>query len=162
MSRVLSSLGVPQHYGERTTNEGLDNAIAEDGSVVTLRLPMTYTQVNAGLPTYNQEDDSSVNLIPAYSIIKEAYFHVTTAFTSGGSATLELGLQQDDGTAIDADGIDSIAVAALTANSWTVCDGALVGATIGANAGQISVDDATAVFTAGEGVLVVRYVPPTP
>ncbi len=158
MSRVQSSIGAAQNYGPRTTNEGLDNTVHKSGIKREVELFVNYTQANAGLPTTNADTDSAVLTIPANSIITAAYFDVGTAFTSGGAATLQLGVETVAGVAVDADGIDTIAVAALTANSWTVCDGALVGATVGTAAVQISVDDAVAVFTAGTGRLVVEYI----
>jgi hypothetical protein len=158
MSRVQSSIGAAQNYGPRTTNEGLDSTVHKSGIKREVELFLDYTQANAGLPTSNANVDSAVLTIPANSFITAAYFDVGTAFTSAGSATLQLGVETTAGATVDADGIDTIAVAALTVNSWTVCDGALVGATVGTAAVQISVDDATAVFTAGTGRLVVEYI----
>tara|TARA_R110000868_G_scaffold208123_3_gene457511 strand:- start:475 stop:951 length:477 start_codon:yes stop_codon:yes gene_type:complete len=99
--------------------------------------------------------------IPAGSYITRASLVVTTAFTSGGSATLGIGLQQADGTIIDADGIDAtVAVAALAANKAVVCNGALVGGAdgVGANGAYLSLVYATAAFTAGAGKLVIEYI----
>tara|TARA_R110002020_G_scaffold12032_3_gene44670 strand:+ start:2377 stop:2853 length:477 start_codon:yes stop_codon:yes gene_type:complete len=99
--------------------------------------------------------------IPAGSYITKASLVVTTAFASGGSATLSIGLQQADGTIIDADGIDAtVAVAALAANKAVVANGALVGgtATIGAANGYMSVIYGTAAFTAGAAKLVIEYI----
>jgi len=160
MSREQSSIGASQHYGPRVTNEGLDNSVSTYGVFNQRELRFDYSQVNAGLPTVNADTDSAVLLIPANSLITRAYIEVGTAFTSGGSATLEVGVQQSDGTVVDADGIDSVAVAALTAGSYTVADGAIVGASVGANDVQLSIDYGTAVFTAGTGRLIVEYVEP--
>jgi hypothetical protein len=99
--------------------------------------------------------------IPAGSYITKASLVVTTAFTSGGSATLGIGLQQADGSIIDADGIDAaIAVADLAANKAVVCNGALVGgtATVGAANAYMSVVYGTAAFTAGAAKLVIEYI----
>jgi len=99
--------------------------------------------------------------IPAGSYITKASLVVTTAFTSGGSATLTIGLQQADGTIIDADGIDAtVAVADLAANKAVVANGALVGgtATIGAADAYMSVIYGTAAFTAGAAKLVIEYI----
>lgn len=161
MSREQASIGAAQHYGPRTTNTGLPDTVSTYGVVKQLEVYFDYLQANAGLPTTDADTDAATITIPAGSLIKAAYLEVSTAFTSGGSATLELGFQQTDGTVVDADGIDTIAVAALTAGSWTVCDGALVGASVGANDVQVSVDDAVAVFTAGQGRLVIEYIEPT-
>ena len=99
--------------------------------------------------------------IPAGSYITKASLVVTTAWTSGGSGTLGIGLQTAAGVAIDADGIDAaIAKTALAADTAVICNGALVGgtATIGAADAYISFIYGTAVFTAGAGKLVIEYI----
>lgn len=159
--REQSSIGASQNYGPRETNEGLPDTVSTYGLVKQLELYMDFAQVNAGLPTLNADTDAGTLVIPANSLLVRSYLEVGVAFTSGGSATLELGVETVAGGTVDADGIDSIAVAALTAGSWTVNDGAVVGATVGAVDVQISVDDATAVFTAGTARLVVEYIEPT-
>lgn len=95
--------------------------------------------------------------LPAGSIILKALFVVDTAFTSGGSAVLDLGLKQAAGTNIDDDGLDAaIAVASLTANAGINGDGALVGTKL-ANDSYIMATYDTAAFTAGAGRLIVEY-----
>lgn len=158
--RVQSSIGVAQYYGPRTTNEGLPASVATYGPTRVVELHFDYADANAGIPVVDGDTDMGVLVIPANSLIKAAYLHVTTAFTSSGSATLELGTEDSDGTTDDADGLDSLAVAALTVNSWHVLDGAKIGATSGVEDVQISIDDATEVFTAGEARLIVEYLPP--
>ena len=158
MSRVQSSIGAAQNYGPRTTNEGLDSTVHKSGVKREVEVFFDYAQANAGLPTANADTDSAVLTIPANSIITAAYFDVGTAFTSAGSATLSLGVQSTAGGTVSAVGIDTLAKAVLTVNSWTVCDGALIGATVGTAAVQISIDFGTAVFTAGTGRLVVEYI----
>jgi len=161
MAREQSSIGASQNYGVRETNEGLPDTVSTYGLVKQLELYMDYAQVNAGLPTLDADTDAGTLVIPANSLLVRAYLEVGTAFTSGGSATLELGVETVAGGVIDANGIDTIAVAALTVGSWTVCDGALVGATVGTVDVQVSIDDATAAFTAGRARLVVEYIEPT-
>ena len=107
--------------------------------------------------------------IPDGSHIISATIYVTTAFTSGGSATLTIGLWNDDGDGTfsvnDADGIDAtIALSAINAIGETIsCDGALVGNNAIALAGTsdrplyVSAYYATAAFTAGVLDLVIRY-----
>lgn len=93
--------------------------------------------------------------IPANSLIEAAYLKVTTAWVGG--TNVNIGLAQTDGTVIDADGIDAaVATAALTANAIIDCDGALVGASVGANDAVLEVTTSGA-YTAGEATLVVRY-----
>ena len=161
MSRVQSSQGTAQHYGPRITNEGLDNSVSTYGLTQQREVYFDFEQANAGLPTSNADVDSGVLIIPANSIITAAYLSVGTAFISGGAATLQLGVETTAGGTVDADGLDTLAKAVLTINSWTVLDGALIGATVGTADVQISIDDATAVFTAGTGRLVVEYITQT-
>lgn len=158
MSRQQSTIGGAQHYGPRGTNEGIPTSASTYGVVKQIVVPVKYDDVNSGLPAASANVDEAVRSLKANSYIKGAYFNVTTAFTSAGSAVLNIGVEQADGTAVDADGIDAIAVGALTANAWITCDGALVGASVGANAAQVSFDDATAAFTAGEGVLILEVI----
>jgi hypothetical protein len=92
---------------------------------------------------------------------------VKTAFTSGGSAVLDIGLYTDDGdetsTALDDDGIDSaVAVASLGADVVISCDGAFIGVkNVGANKVYVVFTYDTAAFTAGVGVLRVKYIRPS-
>ena len=96
--------------------------------------------------------------IPAGAVIKDAYFVVDTAFTSGGSAVLDLGLKQAAGTNIDDDGIDAaVALAALGADAVVACNGALVGTRLANNSYVMATYD-TAAFTAGAGKLVIKYI----
>ena len=99
--------------------------------------------------------------IPANSYITGAHLIVTTAWTSAGSATLTIGTYQQDGTTIDADGIDAtIAKTALAANAAVACNGDQVGAivTVGANDAYVKANYATAAFTAGAAKLVITYI----
>lgn len=99
------------------------------------------------------------NFIPAGSYITRAMLVVETAFADGTS--YDIGLYDEDGSAIDADGIDAaVATADLAANKAVLCDGALVGgtATIGAANGYLVVA-ATGTFTAGKMKLVIEYLP---
>lgn len=98
--------------------------------------------------------------IPSGSYITKAYLLVDDAFTSGGSATLDVGLQEADGTVIDADGLDAaVAVAALAADRAVAMDGALVEGTTRLTAdAYISLKRNVAAFTAGAATLVVEYI----
>lgn len=100
--------------------------------------------------------------IPAGAYITAAYTIVDTAFTSGGAATLTIGLYQQDGTAIDADGIDAaIALTAIdAAGDVVVNNGALVGGvlTVGSNDAYIAANYGTAAFTAGAAKVVVEFI----
>ena len=99
--------------------------------------------------------------IPAGAYITKATLVVTTAWTSGGSGTLSIGLFTLANAAIDADGIDAtIAKTALAVNTAVDCDGALVStqATVGAADAYVGLLYGTAAFTAGAGKLVIEYI----
>jgi hypothetical protein len=124
-------------------------------------LVMTITGTDLSSSADTPQDHDA--FIPAGSYITGAHLIVTTAFTSGCSATLTIGTYQQDGTTVDADGIDAtIALAALAANKGVACDGAAVGgtATVGANDVYIEANYGTAAFTAGEAKLVIEYIEP--
>lgn len=136
---------------------------AKRGTAVSPKkaLVMTLTGTDLGSSADTPQDHDA--FIPAGSYITSASLIVTTAWTSGGSATLTIGAYQQDGTTVDADGIDAtIALAALAANKGVACDGALVGgtATVGANDVYIEANYGTAAFTAGEAKLVIEYIEP--
>lgn len=97
--------------------------------------------------------------IPAGAIVKDAYFVVDTAFTSGGAAVLDLGLKEADGTNIDDDGIDAaVALGVIDADDdVVVADGALVGTRLAKDSYVMATYD-TAAYTAGAGKLVIKYV----
>lgn len=102
-------------------------------------------------------EDTHNFLLPSGLTISEVEIVTETAGTSGGSATLNLGLiRQDQSTTYDADGL--VAALALTsydaAGETTVLRvgstgaGALIGTTL-ANTGYLVADYDTAAFTAG-------------
>jgi hypothetical protein len=100
--------------------------------------------------------------LPSGALLRTATFIVTTAFDStGNNATLTFGLAKNDGTAIDADGIDvAIDEADIDAvGDEIACDGALVG-TVLANDAYVTVEVDTEAFTAGRGKLILKYIIP--
>ena len=124
-----------------------------------LVMNITGTEVPSSVATPQDHDA----FIPAGSYITGAHLVVTTAFTSGGSATLTIGTYQQDASVVDADGIDATsAVADLVANKAVACNGAAVGgtATVGAADVYIEAIYGTAAFTAGEAKLVIEYIEP--
>lgn len=96
--------------------------------------------------------------LPSGAVILKATVVVMDAATSGGSATLDIGLFQEDGTAIDDDGIDAaIAVASLTANAVVDANGAVVGTRLAEKA-YVGATYDTAAFTAGRVKVLIEYV----
>lgn len=99
--------------------------------------------------------------IPAGSLIKSAVLIVSEAFTSGGSAVLDIGtINASTGVIVDDDGIDAaIALADIDAVGDDVaCDGAQVGTVVTVPVKVYASYD-TAAFTGGEATLVVEYIP---
>ena len=148
--------GVRNWYGPRGAEDKLPALIKTEGYEKTMVVDFNYDD----LPTYSA-DGSMVLSIPADSFITKARLHVKTA-AAGTTLVYHIGLYQSDSTVIDADGIDaSIAEATLVEDAWIDCDGALVGASIGAAAGQIVVALASgSAPTAGSYRLIVDYIQP--
>lgn len=138
----LTKAGEPTNYGQHRV----------------YRAVIDWDDLNA-FGTFTLLSDTSA--VPNGARIEAADLYVEDAFTSGGAATLDLGLyDQDRVTAIDADGIDAaIAVGALTAGATIACDGALIDTTL-SNTGVLSATVGVANFTAGRGILTVKwYIP---
>lgn len=147
--------GVARHYNTRAVDESRGGVEQADGRVKTLE----YVITPDFLPTYAQDGGLTVS-IPAGAAIVDAYLDVEASFTTtGGTGTVNVGLYQEDGTVIDADGLIAAATeASLVAGARITGAGALVGARIGAAAGQVTVTPSAA-LTGGEGRLLIRYTP---
>lgn len=140
---------VRNHYGPRKIKD-FGGEKSTSGTTKELEVTFTYDS----LPIFGTGEMES--LIPAGAFIKRSELFVIEAFTGGTS--YNIGLYTQAGVAIDADGIDAaVATAALTAGAVIKNDGALVGAAIGANAGQVVVA-ATGTYTAGKARLLIEYV----
>lgn len=142
------------NYGTRDIEDVLPSKYIQDHGEEVLEYTFSYDD----LPTYGK--DAAILKIPANARIKSATLTVITAFAGGTS--YNLGLYDEDGNVIDADGIDAgVLTAAIDAVGETVaCDGALVANTagIGTTAGQLVVA-ATGTYTAGKARLRVVYEP---
>lgn len=97
--------------------------------------------------------------IPNGATILSATLKVTEAFTSAGSAVLDIGLYNSAGTAVDDDGIDAAyAVASLTLGAEVACDGADINTVVATTGGvKVGASYDTAAFTAGEAILEVEF-----
>ena len=150
--------GLVVGFGTRTVTTSSGATPSTRGAYKEVVLTLKGTDLG---DTVAATDDAIVHgvEIPADALLLSADLFVTTAFTSGGSAVLDIGVYQADGTIVDDDGIDAaIAVATLTDNAVVACNGADIG-TVTATAVKIGASYDTAAFTAGEAKLVVRYVP---
>lgn len=131
------------------------------GTAMSQVLVMDITFTALGTTFTSTNIDLNNPYIPAGSLIKRADLVMTTAATSGGSATLTIGTYNAAGAAIVAAGIDSaVALTAIDAVGETVrCDGThtTTAGYIAENA-YIGAIYGTAAFTAGVGKLYIEYV----
>lgn len=145
---------VPQQAGEFVTDTNV--------RVIELKLPDLTLVPNAAAIIPGTD---SVNF-PAGFRLEEVEVINDTAATSGGAATLNIGLQRTDrSTEIDYDGILKVAPLA----DWNAVGekkvyavgvtgiGDLVGVTSGANPGYLTYHYGTAAFTAGALSIRIKY-----
>lgn len=149
--------GVVNHYGPRETN-GKYGAVSK-GTGIVKRAQWDFS--------YDDLPDAATNglghSVPAGAYIKSAVMYVDQAWTStSGTTDLLVGFEQANGTAIDVDGLFDGTEATQTAigTEGNVINGAgaLVGASIGANAGELVVAGSVDDLTAGKARVVVEYV----
>lgn len=136
------------HYGTREIEDLLPSRYEANHGEEVLEWTFSYDD----LPTVGI--DAAILRIPANARVKEATFTVITAFVGGTS--YNFGLNEPDGTVVDADGVDAaILTAVIDAVGETVaCDGALVANTAGVGAEDVQlIVAATGTFTAGKGRL---------
>lgn len=165
MSKIILQNSV-NHFGPRTTEVDSPVDIPMGQLVRRIVMPIYTTAGSADMNVATDIADT-INVIPANSLIKSAYIYTEDAFTSTSTATgIDVGLvQADDGsTAIDLDGLIDVgtegAKAALTAKSWNIGSGALIGVETGTEDGIIVATWAAGTDTlTGTAVVVVEYIP---
>lgn len=148
--------GVNNHYGPRKTNSKFGGDLTTDGIKKQAIWQFLYNDL-PDASTSNMEQ-----VIPANAKIVSAYLEILTAFTSTSTTTdLTVGLQTSAGTAIDDDGLITAVNASQTtiaAAGLIVGTGALVGATIGTSAGELTVAASAADLLTGEARVIVEYI----
>jgi hypothetical protein len=151
--------GVANHYGVRTTNQKFGGQVCDE-VIKTAVWTFSYNDLPAGGTSKLQYS------IPALAKILSARLEILTAFTSTSTTTdLLVGLEQADGTDIDLDGLLTAANATQTtigAVGIITGSGALVGASIGAAAGEVIVTASDVDLLTGKARLVVQYLPVAP
>lgn len=148
--------GVNNHYGPRETNSKFGGDLTGDG----------LTKIAIWQFSYDDLPDASTSkmeqVIPANAKIISARMEILTGFTSTSTTTdLTVGLQDSAGNAIDDDGLITAANATQTtiASAGLITGtGALVGATIGATAGELVVLPTVADLLTGEARVIVEYI----
>ena len=142
-----AGINVLNHYGPRGRDAKNGGQAKSTGQIKRAEWQFDYSD----LPTYG-----STNLqfaIPANATIVSSKW-ITGSVWSGGTS-LDVGLQTSAGAEIDNNGLDA-AITPTTAGAVIEGDGALVGKTIGANAGELVVT-ATGSYTAGTATVIVEY-----
>ena len=149
--------GVANHYGPREANGKYGAQSQSVGLVKQAVWSFDYDDLPAG------GTNNLAHSIPAGAYIKSATLYVDQAWTStSGTTDLLVGLEKANGTDIDADGLfdgtDATQTAIGTEGNVVAGVGALVGATIGADAGELLVAPSVDDLTAGKARVVVEYV----
>jgi len=141
MTRIAITAGATAGNGRRAATHYGPRGIEDVAGTTYADGQGTSVQVT----TFNFDDlpvsgvDLIIPRIPANATLLSANIEVLAAMT-GTTGTMTLGLEQPDGTVIDADGVDvAVAQAVLVAGARVPADGALIGKTIGANQGQLVV-----------------------
>jgi len=153
----LNNDGLVVGFGTRKAEDKVGGVNRTAGSINQAVLDWGF----GDLPT-TSDVDNQVLTLPANAQIVSSKLYVVEA--AAGGTSYAIGLSQPDGTVIDADGLHTdaqLVTANLVAGAWLEGSGALVGLTIGANPGQITVG-ATGTFTAGKYRLIVEYIQPKP
>lgn len=149
--------GVANSYGPRSTTGQYGASGNSDSLIRSALWEFTYNT----LPV--QGTNNLQFVIPANATIVSAKLVIDTAFTSTSTTTdLEVGLYTSAGAAIDADGLLTAVNASQTtiavANSVITGSGILVGAGIGATAGELVVASSVADLLTGSGRVIVEYI----
>lgn len=149
--------GVANHYGVRTTTGQYGAQQNSDGVVKSAIWDFTYNTLPAA-GTNNLQF-----VIPANATIVSAKLVVDEAFTSTSTTTdLVVGLYTSAGVAIDADGLISAAEATQTAigtaGNVVTGAGALVGKSVGADAGELVVAPNVDDLLTGAGRVIVEFI----
>jgi uncharacterized protein YfcZ (UPF0381/DUF406 family) len=161
MTKWVNNDGLEVLFGTSKSEMRLGGETDHSGSLRELHFSITATDV----PAADAPIDKRIT-IPSGAYIDEAVINVTTAFTSGGSATLDIGLMLDDNdgtySTSDDNGIDAaIAVGTLVDNYRVVMNGAQINTTVTDSSNglplALSYGYNTAVFTAGVADIVIKY-----
>lgn len=159
----LNDDGLTVKFGTEEADAGKGGAYSTLGALRMAEVEITGTSIASTATLVDRH-----TIIPSGARIEKVEVVAETAFTSGGAATLDVGLvDQDETTAIDDDGlVAALALTSIDADGDVVelvqgstGHGALVGTTT-SNAGYLTVHYGTAAYTAGVGkVRVYYYIP---
>ena len=163
---TMATRGVVAHFGPRKTDlKDGGKSLDVSGRMQTARWVFNYDD----LP--DAADNNHAISIPANSTIISAKLNIITAFTSTSTTSdLTVGLQTSAGTEIDNDGLitaaqatqTTIAVVNSVIDGASGTPGALIGKTIGATAGELTVAPSVADLLTGRAEMIVEYLLPAP
>lgn len=166
MTQWTNSDGLTIRFG--TEQKGYDTATpaATYTSGLMRQLVVDFSYDNLPGPNADSDNDGTDDAfisakIPANAYITRALLVVELDWATADAADLTIGLEQADGTTIDADGIDAaIAASALDTGDVVVCNGALVGGTltVGTADAYVVATIGTGSFTTGKARLIIEYV----
>jgi len=153
--------GVSKYFGVRTTDQKYGGRI-DDDYIKTAIWTFSYSD----LPTSDANNLNTLSL-PAGSVPIEAYFQVLTAFAGGTSYDIDFVDSAGSAIGSGSDKLwDAITTAEIDATVTVLPSSTHAGTNSGnalfvplASAGQLKVA-ATGTFTAGVGVVVVKYLSP--
>ena len=160
MTSYTNADGLSIAFGTDRAKKGLVGSPKTDGVNTMVVAEIDWSRLGAA-GTRTALDWIPLSALPTGALIRSATLIVSEVFTSGGAATLSIGTQENDGTVIDADGIDAaIAITAIDAiGDEVACDGAQIGAILAKDA-YLETTVGTAAFTAGAAKLVIEYYVP--
>lgn len=166
--------GLVVGYGRHTSDNNTPAVVASGGGKVVVKVGFDFNDVPDTASGVNGIATPQAHIIPRGSVIVRATLQVVTAWVSGSSGIMDIGLwSRGLATEVvdDADGLwDGGTVAELTSvGEINVLDAAMlpladgtanaVGATSNSDV-ILTVEWETGVFTAGEALLVVEYYAP--
>lgn len=130
MTKWVNNDGLEVLFGSSKSDMRLGGEVNHGGALREI----TFIIRGDNVPTTDAPVDKRIT-IPSGAYIDEAVITVTTAFTSAGSATLDIGLMLDDGdgtySTSDDNGLDAaIAVGTLVDNYRVVMNGAQINTTV--------------------------------
>lgn len=167
--------GLQVGFGTRTLDNNISAVTKSANGIVTFSQEVTLADLDDTFSATSK--DPRDHRIPRGSVITQALIHTLVTPTSGGAATLDVGLWGLAATEVvdDADGIVADATIAELdiIGSAILCDGAYIvdsptAASTQYAVGAVAEADCvlapsyeTAVFTAGKVNIVVSYLPPS-
>ena len=169
MSSWYNADGLNIEFGRTNTRKSnRPQYVKSFGATHEIHIPFDLSELAAGtaFPVDRDNDGTTDGFhtgsvaIPDQAYIESAEIYMTDTAAAGGTS-LAVGLYQEDGTAIDADGLVTAAngaTANLTANAKVTGSGADVGT--GVTERNFIALVVAGTFTAGIGTVVIKYTLP--